>query len=186
MIGIGFTGHRKDKLDLYVCPDNKIKIVFQLFKTITEVINNNPMEKEFHFYSGGAIGFDQIAFDVVEMIKKKFTNTDIVIINEIDVPFKLQYIRWSLEEQQEYFEQIKIADKVVMVDCIEKYKIKGLAYETYHPAKMQKRNEYMVDNSDLLIALWNGDKKNSGTYNCIKYAKRRKQNIIYLNPKDFL
>lgn len=170
MVNIGFTGHRKDKLDLYNHPENEIKIVSQLYKVIVGVLQDNPNEKEFHFYSGGAIGFDQIAFKVVDIIKNKYT--DITIINEVDVPFKLQYIKWSIEEKEEYFKQIEIADEVIMVDSLEKYKVKGLANETYHPAKMDKRNRYMVDNSNIIIALWNGD-KTGGTYNCIKYAKRK-------------
>ena len=184
MVSIGFTGHRKDKLDMYVNPQNEIKIILQLYKVIVGVIHDNPIEKEFHFYSGGAIGFDQIAFKVVDIIKKKFSS--LTIINEIDAPFKFQYIKWRMEEQQQYFEQLKIADEVIMVDELDKYHIKGMANEVYHPSKMQKRNEYMVDNSEIIIALWNGDKKKSGTYNCIKYAKKCKKNIIYINPNEFL
>lgn len=52
----------------------------------------------------------------------------------------------------------------------------------YAPAKMQIRNEYMVENCDLLIAVW--DKSDGGTANCVKYAKSQRKNIIYINPKE--
>lgn len=39
------------------------------------------------------------------------------------------------------------------------------------PWAYQVRNEWMVDNGDLGLALWNG-KKSGGTWNCIKYADR--------------
>jgi uncharacterized phage-like protein YoqJ len=54
----------------------------------------------------------------------------------------------------------------------------------YHPAKMQKRNEYMVDNSDFVIAVFDGEQK-GGTFNCIKYAlnqTNRNLQIHIINP----
>lgn len=36
------------------------------------------------------------------------------------------------------------------------------------PFVYQRRNEWMVDNSDMLISVWDGSK--SGTANCVKYA----------------
>jgi uncharacterized phage-like protein YoqJ len=45
---------------------------------------------------------------------------------------------------------------------------------------MQKRNEYMVDKCDKLLAVWNGT--TGGTHNCIKYAKSKGKEIILLNP----
>ena len=42
----------------------------------------------------------------------------------------------------------------------------------YAPWKMQRRNEYIVNHCDQLVALWDGTKK-GGTYNCLKYAEGR-------------
>ena len=48
----------------------------------------------------------------------------------------------------------------------------------YEADVMQKRNEYMVDHSDIVLAVWNG--KKSGTENCIKYAEKMgKKSGIY-------
>lgn len=41
------------------------------------------------------------------------------------------------------------------------------------PWVYQRRNEWMVDHADLVIAYWNGIEK-GGTYNCVKYAKDKK------------
>lgn len=46
--------------------------------------------------------------------------------------------------------------------------------------KMQKRNQYMVDNSDLLVAIW--DKGPGGTANCVEYARKKDRQIIHFNP----
>jgi uncharacterized phage-like protein YoqJ len=36
--------------------------------------------------------------------------------------------------------------------------------------KMQKRNEWMVDNADSVLALWDGS--DGGTGNCVRYANK--------------
>lgn len=46
---------------------------------------------------------------------------------------------------------------------------------------MQKRNEYMVDNSNYFIAVWNG--KPSGTGNTVKYAKKKNKIVLLVNPQ---
>lgn len=45
---------------------------------------------------------------------------------------------------------------------------------------MQKRNEYMVDNSDYVIAVWDG--KPSGTGNTVHYAESKGKTIITIKP----
>lgn len=46
---------------------------------------------------------------------------------------------------------------------------------------MEKRNNYMVNKSDVVIAVWNGTA--SGTYNTIKLCKKngKKLKVIKLN-----
>ena len=41
---------------------------------------------------------------------------------------------------------------------------------------MQNRNKYMVDNSDIVIAVWNG--KPSGTGSTVRYAHEKGKTII--------
>lgn len=50
----------------------------------------------------------------------------------------------------------------------------------YEADVMQKRNEYMVDHSDIVLAVWNG--KKSGTENCIKYAEKMGKKVEYIEP----
>lgn len=47
----------------------------------------------------------------------------------------------------------------------------------------QKRNEWMVDNSDAVMAYWNLH-EGGGTWNCVKYARKVKKPIanIYHDP----
>jgi uncharacterized phage-like protein YoqJ len=47
-------------------------------------------------------------------------------------------------------------------------------------AKMQVRNEWMVDSSDGVVALWNGTA--GGTANCVRYAEKVGRPIDNLWP----
>lgn len=55
--------------------------------------------------------------------------------------------------------------------------------QPYNYSCMQKRNEWIVNNCDLLIAVWDGS--SGGTANCVKYAAG-KVKIVRINPKDIL
>lgn len=48
----------------------------------------------------------------------------------------------------------------------------------YSPACFQIRNEYMVNHSNLLIAVYNGEA--GGTRNTLKYAKNRDVEIVVI------
>jgi uncharacterized phage-like protein YoqJ len=50
----------------------------------------------------------------------------------------------------------------------------------YHPSKMQIRNMWMVDNCDVLIAVWDGSP--GGTGNCVKYAQSVNKKIYRIDP----
>jgi len=45
----------------------------------------------------------------------------------------------------------------------------------------QKRNEWMVDNAELVIAVWDGERK-GGTFNCVKYANQEERHIYCIDP----
>lgn len=49
----------------------------------------------------------------------------------------------------------------------------------YRPWKMQRRNEYLVNQSSLLVVVWDGSA--GGTANCVEYASAVNRNILRLN-----
>jgi uncharacterized phage-like protein YoqJ len=49
----------------------------------------------------------------------------------------------------------------------------------YHRGCMQMRNQYMVDKSDLVLAVWNGE-CHGGTWNTIQYARSKEKPIRYI------
>ena len=178
-----FTGHRPNKLGGYDwdSPKNQ-QIMNRLRETILEIMNKYPNE-DFKFICGGALGVDQMAFEIVSY-GIQFSNSRKYIL-ELAIPFENQPIKWfNKTDINRYNGQKEEADIVTYVDKLDNYKIKGYAEDIYYPAKMQKRNEYMVDNSDIVIAVWDGTK--GGTYNCVQYAKKKNKEIIQINPKEFL
>ena len=109
MLKISFTGHRPNKLGGYQW-GNKIQkeVRKEIEKNILDIIERTE-EKEIVFYSGGAIGVDQIAFEVVDGLKEViwFINEDITIKNNIAIPFKDQDRLWRINDKERYKSQKK-------------------------------------------------------------------------------
>lgn len=114
-----------------------------------------------YFISGGAIGVDMDFAEVVLQAKKQ--HTDIML--EIAVPCRNQNLMWNIDDKMRYAEIHKSADII------------NILSESYTAFCMRKRNEYMVDKSDLVIAFWNGE-ESGGTWNTISYAQRNSKQIL--------
>jgi uncharacterized phage-like protein YoqJ len=85
------------------------------------------------------------------------------------IPFVGQESNWPFESQQRYQEILSYAY------CV--YVVSGGGYAAW---KMQTRNEWMVDNCDILIAVWDGS--SGGTRNCINYANKVCRTIHRIEP----
>jgi uncharacterized phage-like protein YoqJ len=86
-------------------------------------------------------------------------------------PFEGQERMWNSDTKKRYFD---IADKCNSVITV--------CDGGYAPWKMQKRNEAMVNESNLVIAVWDGT--SGGTANCVKYAEKQGKEIIRINPLE--
>src|SRR5690606_9600422 len=107
--------------------------------------------KEFNpdaIISGMALGYDQIGAVIA-------IRMGIPVIAAL--PFKGQEKSWPEKSQKTYH---KILNKCEEVNIV--------SDGGYEPKKMYLRNEYIVNNCDMLIACWDGSK--SGTGSCIDYA----------------
>ena len=181
MLKICFTGHRPSKLGGYDwnTPKNQ-KIIEELIRdTIINVVSDSG-EMDIMFYCGGSLGVDQMAFNICRKLKSTDHNRNYTIT--LAIPFKKQADRWTKSSQKEFNNEKMSADTVAFVDMLPEYSIAGYKDGEYYPEKMMKRNEYMVDHSDIVIAVWDGSK--SGTENCIKYAQKLNKRIIRINPNN--
>ena len=136
------TGHRPNKLGGYGL-DVKTKLEQLAFTWLEE-------HKPDKAISGMALGWDQaFARAAIEL------NIPLVAA----IPFTGQEQAWPDSSQKEWKRLVDAAYEVVIV-----------SEGGYAAWKMQKRNEWMVDQSDMVLALWDGS--SGGTCNCIKYANK--------------
>jgi uncharacterized phage-like protein YoqJ len=89
------------------------------------------------------------------------------------IPCDNQECRWPEESQKVYYD---ILDNPLVESKI-------VCPGPYYPSKMQTRNEWMTDNADKLIAVWDGS--TGGTGNCVRYAKKVGRETIRINPNDY-
>lgn len=144
---VAFTGHRPAKLGGYAHHNPARKIIQQkIYDLLTNPIEGCQVTKAI---SGMALGVDQWAAQVC---------VDLGIPFVAAVPCADHSLIWPDDAKGEYNRLLSLASEVVVVSD-----------GPYRHAVMQIRNEWMVDNSDLLIAVWDGSK--GGTANCIRYAK---------------
>lgn len=160
-----FTGHRPDSLFGYKpnTEGNK-KLLWKLKYIIEDHIENKGVDT---FITGMALGIDMWAARIVFKVKEKYPHIKLIAA----VPCKNQHNKWIDESKREWQMIINRCDEVHYV-----------TNEEYTKWCMQKRNEWMVDNSQYVIAVWNGGK--GGTGNCVNYAKKLNKEITYLNPND--
>ncbi len=148
------TGHRPDKLGGYSD---------EVFNKLIEIAENALKQiKPTGVISGMALGWDMA-------LAQAAINLEIPLIAAI--PFIGQESKWEKESQDYYNELLSKAQKIEIISDGE-----------YSSKKMQIRNEWMVDNSDIVLAMYNGDTF-GGTYNCIKYVERKTKPIINLFNK---
>jgi uncharacterized phage-like protein YoqJ len=147
---IAGTGHRPEKLFVtQPYSDYNFNVLTSFAESILK------FEEPTKVISGMALGWDQA-------LAQAAINLNIPCVAAI--PFAGQEYKWPLNSQLQYNQLLLKMSEIVIV-----------CEGTYAAYKMQIRNEWMINNSDLLIALWDGSK--GGTGNCINSAKK-KQKLI--------
>lgn len=156
---MAITGHRPHKLG------NDYQLQSELIANIKRIIQTQiDTYMPETLITGMALGIDTLfAMMAVE--------NNIPFIAAI--PFKGQDSMWPTASKKTYLYLLNQAKEVVVV-----------SEGNFSPEKMQKRNEWMVDNCDLLIAVWDGS--SGGTANCMKYAVGEGKQIIRINPQRLI
>lgn len=159
---IAITGHRPNKLgnDYSLTSPLIIRI-----KEHLESIIDKYAKHRLTLISGMALGIDTLWAQLA-------VENNIPFIAAI--PDLAQADRWPPKSQTVYYRLLEKAQEVVNVSKSTIYKIEHL----------QQRNIWMVDNCNLLIAVWDGTP--GGTANCINYAHSVKRFIIRINPKSLI
>jgi len=161
-----FTGHRPKTLpwgynetDLR-CVSFKSKIKFKLENLIVE----NGYDK---FISGMAMGADMICAEVVLSLKILYPHIKL----ECAVPNYAFTENWRDEEVRKFSSILTRADNIRYVS----------ANKVYSRRDLMLRNIYMVDASELVIAVYI-EGESGGTRNTIDYAASKNKEIIIIEP----
>ena len=113
------------------------------------------------FYLGLALGFDTYCFRILFLLKNKYK---IKLVG--CEPFEDQCAKWSEEDKKIYRLMCSFCDERVVIS------------KEYTAGCMMKRNRYMVDNADVVLAYLK--KSSGGTYNTVKYAVSEGKEVIYI------
>lgn len=157
-----FTGHRPQKLP-WRTNENDEKCIILKQKIKNAIIYLIDKRQVNYFISGMAQRIDTYVAEMVLELKLSK-----IISLECAIPCDNQTKGWTEKEVIRYNSILAKADKITYVS------------HGYSKDCMMKRNRYMVDNSDFLIGVWDG--QNSGTANTIKYAQEKNKHILIIEP----
>lgn len=157
-----FSGYRPEKLpwgsneDDERCKTLKCKLADVVLRVYLRGIR--------HYICGMARGADMYFFDAVAQLREKYPDVTL----EAAIPCEEQASKWFEAERARYFDAVARCDYETILsrqctqDC------------------MARRNMYMVDNSSILIAVYDG--RFGGTMHTIGYAAKKGLEIIEIRP----
>lgn len=159
---VAFTGHRA----INGTYDGPLHVALrgELIETVRRAADNGFS----NFISGMALGFDMLAAEAVLALKEQGYNINLIAA----IPFPSQPNKWQDYQKRRYHSILnKIpANLRFMVDA-----------DPYAPHKLQKRNIWMIDRAQAVVAGWTGVKK-GGTWNAIEYAINKGLPILVKHP----
>jgi uncharacterized phage-like protein YoqJ len=114
-----------------------------------------------------AMGFDIMAGEAVSFCKRaeKFKDTKLICV----IPYEGQENLFEESWKVRYKNLLESADQIILIS------------DRYFRGCYQKRNVFMVNNSDCVLTWWDG--KSGGTKNTLNYAEKLQREIINLYTK---
>ena len=144
-----------------------LNISRELSAEIKKAIEDNIVDKtHVTFYCGGYGDFDNHCARLCREIKKEIQNCEIIFVTP--------YITPSQQNKIKYLIDTKLYDDTIyppLEDVLPRFAI-------------TKRNEWMIDKADLIIAFVNHEY--GGAYKAIKYAQRKLKRIINLSNSGII
>lgn len=157
-----FTGHRPSKLPwLDDEMDIRCKTLRSKIFDVAEALYSSGIRR---YICGMAMGCDMMFAQEVIRLRKFADGVSI----EAAIPCQTQASRWPDENRALYEELLAACD------------LRTLVSREYSSYCMQKRNKYMVDNSSVLLAVYDGTP--GGTKSTIDYAAKKGLEIIRIAP----
>ena len=118
------------------------------------------------FLSGGSRGFDLMAAEIVLSLRETYPWIRLTMV----CPWNGQADKWEENDRERWRQVLEASDKVVFMSG------------HYEKSVNFRRNAYMIDNAQMLLACYNGD-PHSGTGQTIRYAHRKGIKVNILRPE---
>ena len=172
-----FTGHRpKSIFQINPYAEARRKDYQAIVDRIADFVCSMYNKGFIKYISGGAQGFDQLAFWAVHKAKRTYPD----IINDIYIPFKGQELRWAktgLFSRTEYQQMLSLADNVFI--CAQNIDTDNFKAVT---RALMYRNRCMVNDSGYVLGQfedesWQNPGTKSGTADCLRYAQEKGRTI---------
>ncbi|MBR0367770.1 MAG: DUF1273 family protein [Clostridia bacterium] len=157
-----FTGYRPAKMPWgYDEMDARcLEFKFRLRESLEYLIGRGYVD----FLSGGALGFDQMAAEIVLSLREKYPWIRLIMV----IPYDGQADRWTEDQRKRWLDIIEASDKVIHIS------------HAYDKGVFFRRNHYMVERADLLLAAYDGQP--GGTAGTVDYAKRHGVRVVRIPP----
>ena len=160
-----FTGHRPEKMPWGKDENGPlgIEFKFRLREALEYLIGRGYTD----FLSGGSRGFDLMAAEIVLSLRETYPWIRLTMV----CPWNGQADKWDEEDRERWQAILEESDKVVYISG------------HYEKSVYFRRNAYLVDNAQMLLACYNGDQR-SGTGQTIRYAHRKGIRVSILRPEQ--
>lgn len=162
---VSFTGYRPEKLPFREGEDERY---LHFRRTLYKVIKRLAELGYTDFISGIAMGFDTWVAEDVIRLKEEIPSVTL----ECAVPFPEQADGWPREDKIRRSRIVENSDGITITS------------PEYSKSAYFKRNRYMVDSSEVLVACYDG--KSGGTAYTVEYAKKKAKTVIQINPTDMV
>lgn len=174
-----FTGHRPKRIPWLA--DSEDYRTLRLKETLESLINGLSIYGVDRYITGNAKGFDTIAAEAV-LDSNDYLKTSKMWdgVPKEWQPAKLE-IAIPFEGHNGGDPRIENLQKQASIAHV-------VSSQSSHTHAFRERNEYMVDNADIVVAFFDNREQDtnvekSGTFNTISYAKKQLKTIILLNPE---
>lgn len=157
-----FTGYRPQKMPWGMDEDAPLclEFKFRLRESLEYLIGQGCAD----FMCGGALGFDLMAAEIVLSLRDKYPWIRLIMV----IPFDGQADRWSEAQRARRARVMEASDRVIYIS------------HAYDRGVFFRRNRYMVDRADLVLAAYDGQP--GGTEKTVAYAHARGVRVLRLPP----
>lgn len=129
---------------------------------LTSVLNDFlKADTSFIFYTGGMGEFDRMCAAAVRAAKKQHPELEIKLV--LVMPYMSNRLNTDKDYYETYYDDIIIPEEL---------------QEEHYKSVITRRNRWMIDRADLVIAYVHRDF--GGAFSTLKYAEARKKDVINL------